>query len=418
MESIRSKFLSENPNQTPEEQSQNLADLDAFVGRQLSLLQDRFRRLAIEEQAQQYPCSHSRALSRGIFRAVERAGLAWAKHILKLEIDHIQSMLATAATIRDHLSANCHAVASISNLEAETNDFFGRDASYVKNKRRSLRFPAKIEFLKRHMPLPLTSSNHTARILHSVSLYDPELCYCPPNEFDLVLEQFLLTDPLLSPIMRSTAQIIAEGRSDALLDTLGELNKFVREKLQVPTGPAYSVLFIGVVRALFQLAYILNPAPMEGNATDNVAFLVHCGEFSQQTVRDLDLSEVITKHYISGLPLATMFQAKQIGMLMEMAFMTNPIDLLFHVNQILGKLAAFFASSEGFMSFDDTLTLLLALLSIDPPPNALAIAEFVQKWECIQLSASIASSGSYFVSAVRQIQVFHTQKESQATPTG
>jgi hypothetical protein len=87
--------------------------------------------------------------------------------------------------------------------------------------------------------------------------------------------------------------------------------------------------------------------------------------------------------------------------------MTNPIDIVVHVHNILGTLATHFARSEGWLSFDDTLTLLLAILSVSPPINAAAIARFITKWSKVQPSKTVNVAGNYFIAAVEQIQKFN-----------
>jgi hypothetical protein len=406
-EEILETYVSEVPDQTPQDQSTNAAQLDTFVGHQVSLLQDRYRRLAAQEKQPIFDYRHSDIKRFCSFRALEWFAISWSKDILKAEINHIQSILAVASVVHDHLSANPRAIASIPRLEASLNEFFQSNPDYLAAKKKALALSIKLELLKHRMPLPPHRNHFTACMLLSVAVYDQEVCYCPPSEFDSMLGQFLLADPSLNPIVRSAAVLIADGHSKVLLSTLGELNKFVRDKLQITTGASSAVLFIGILRQLFHMAYLLNPVSLLGNTAENAEFLVLCHEFSGQTVRDLDLMDAITRHYTPGLPVASMFKSKQIAMLKEMEFMTNPIDMLVHVNQILGKLAGFFASGEGFLSFDDTMTLLLALLSIDPPCNALAIAGFVEKWECVQLSNTVAFSAKYLVAAVNQIQIFH-----------
>jgi hypothetical protein len=92
-------------------------------------------------------------------------------------------------------------------------------------------------------------------------------------------------------------------------------------------------------------------------------------------------------------------------MLKPMEALTNPIDLMHYVHKILGTLATGFAAGEQFLSFDDTLTLLLALLSLSPPVNAIAISAFVMKWETVQLSSVLSVGKNYFIAAVEHIRM-------------
>jgi hypothetical protein len=99
-------------------------------------------------------------------------------------------------------------------------------------------------------------------------------------------------------------------------------------------------------------------------------------------------------------------------MLKPMEFMTNPIDLMNYVHHVLGELAQLFGVgvTEMFLSFDDTLTLFLALMSLSPPANAIGIAEFVTLWEPVQVSSLLSLTKNYFVCAVEHIQRFGREK--------
>jgi hypothetical protein len=137
-----------------------------------------------------------------------------------------------------------------------------------------------------------------------------------------------------------------------------------------------------------------------------VNFLSACQKFSVQTVKALGLSPSIAKHFTAGLPVASLFKSTQVNLLKPMEMMTNPIDMLHALHQILGMLATGFAAGEQFLTFDDTLTLLLALLSLSPPVNAIAIASFVTKWDPVQLSSAVSVARNYFIAAVDQIVAF------------
>jgi hypothetical protein len=243
-------------------------------------------------------------------------------------------------------------------------------------------------------------------VLTAVSNYEPTISYSRPGIFDTLLEEYIYRTPELSTLVLPAAAIVAEGTPMALVATLSEFSIAVMNDLQMSSAPARAVVYTALVRFLFGIGYTLNPAELSGSRDVNVNFLRCCDAFAGKTVRELVLTKVITKHFTPGLPVASMFKSKQVSMLKPMEVMTNPIDLVHYVHQILGTLATGFAAGEYFLSFDDTLTLLLALLSLSPPVNAIAIAAFVQKWEVVQLSNVVSVAKNYFVAAVEQILVF------------
>jgi hypothetical protein len=187
------------------------------------------------------------------------------------------------------------------------------------------------------------------------------------------------------------------------------LNLATLDRLGITAGPPLAVVYTVLVRYLFGLAYTLNPRDLQGSVEDNCAFLTACELFSMQTVRDLKLSDVIVRHYTPGLQLSSLFKSKQITLLMPMEFMTNPIDLMHHVMVVLEALAATFGADEGCLSFDDTLLLLMSIMSLNPPSNAIAICAFLRKWEAIQLCPLMADAMNYFIVAVDQLLHYNKQ---------
>jgi hypothetical protein len=156
----------------------------------------------------------------------------------------------------------------------------------------------------------------------------------------------------------------------------------------------------------------MNSSALMGDTAENVAFMESCERYSSQSVLDLGLPDQLTKNYTPGLPLSSLFKSKQVQMLKVMEWMTNPIDLMYHVHATLGSLASLFANDELFLAFDDTLTLLLALMSLSPPVNAVPISRFVVQWEPVQLSSVIQVAKNYFIAAVEQIQGCKVRRSS------
>jgi hypothetical protein len=210
--------------------------------------------------------------------------------------------------------------------------------------------------------------------------------------------------------------VIGEGTVMAMLSTLSEFNLAILESLKIYAPSSRAVVYTSLVRFLFGIGYTVNPRPLMGTDEENLDFLKICRCFAGQTVKDLVLANSITKNYTPGLPLGSLFKSTKVDMLKPMELVTNPIDLMHYVHTILGSLARLFATSDQFLSFDDTLTLLLALLSINPPGNAIPIAQFVVKWEPVQISSVVSLAKNYFVVAVEHIQLFGRQRAVQTVP--
>jgi hypothetical protein len=235
---------------------------------------------------------------------------------------------------------------------------------------------------------------------------DSDLLYTPPSPFDSQLEEYIRHDQFLMSVLLPAALIITDGAPASLMSTIGELNKTILGSLGITGGPPVTVVYISLVRILFDLAYTENSEALSGDSQANSDFLIACELFGRQTVRQLRLCETITRKYTPGLGIASLFNSKQVGLLRPMEWMTNPIDLLYWVNQSLLQLAKYFASQAGFLSFDDTLGLMLALLSIGPPSNSIAIVAFLRTWQCVPLSQSLLHAANIFTVAVEHILAF------------
>jgi hypothetical protein len=297
-----------------------------------------------------------------------------------------------------------------------TVDFDGlRDecrSSIVKNQRYRLlrRYRASLlangndlisSYLELDIVAPLQSE-----LMNAVTRYDAAIIYSPPSIFDSALEEYIRRCPDLSKLVLPAVTVIGEGTVMAMLSTLSEFNLAILESLKIYTPSSRAVVYTSLVRFLFGIGYTENPSPLMGTSEENFEFLRICQCFAGQTVKDLALANSIAKNYTPGLPLGSLFKSKNIDILKPMEFVTNPIDLMQYVHEILGSLAKLFGPSDEFLSFDDTLTLLLALLSINPPGNAIPIAKFVTKWEPVQISSVVSLAKNYFVVAVEHIQLF------------
>jgi hypothetical protein len=249
-------------------------------------------------------------------------------------------------------------------------------------------------------------------IVLAAQTFDKDISYCPPSEFDELIEEYVRETPTLYSLVNGTATCIIEGKTADMAAHLGKFNMAVTDSLGLRSGQPRTIVYISLVRFLFGVAYSLKPDILTGDLEKHNDFLKYCDLFSKQSVRDLALSEPIAVLFTPGLPIATMFRSRQVAWLAPMEFMTNPIDLLYHIHAVLGNLAGYFGKGvkEQFLSFDDTLSLMLALMSLSPPANVLAIAEFLIQWEPIQVSNVLSLVMNYLIAGVEQMVAFGRQR--------
>jgi hypothetical protein len=323
-----------------------------------------------------------------------------------LQLTEFQKMLYITQQIRDYVVNTPHTLGNCEDLESTTRKKLTTNGRYQQLRYERIRYLSKATQIFENHLQNWTPSLLQRAVLTAVENYEPTISYSRPGTFDLLLEEYIHSTPELSAFVLPAAAIVAEGTPMALLATLSEFNVAVMNCLNINSALARAVVYTALVRFLFGVGYTLNSSELRGCDAQNLTFLKACDSFASQTVRELVLTKVITKNFTPGLPVASMFKSKQVNMLKSMEMMTNPIDLMHYVHQTLGTLATCFAAGEHFLSFDDTLTLLLALLSLAPPVNAIGIAAFVQKWESVQLSSVVSVAKNYFVAAVEQIQIY------------
>jgi hypothetical protein len=326
--------------------------------------------------------------------------------IFEIQLMHFKKVVTITKVIYEHVLNTPDAVADCEPLEAVARRRITLDPDYQVCRSRRHKFLCKGRSLISHSVTMDILAVLQAEVLRAIADYEPSTTYSPPGPFDGLLEEYIRRSPDLSILVIPAATVVAEGTTMAMMSTLSEFNLAVLKPLGINSAPVRAIVYTSLVRFLFGIGYTVNPAQLLGKTDDNAKFLMACDRFAAQTVRDLVLTKAITQQYTPGLTVRSMFRSKQVDMLRAMETMTNPIDLMYYVHTILGSLASFFASTEKFLSFDDTLTLLLALMSISPPGNAIAIAAFVSKWEPVQLSSVVSVAKNYFVAAVEQIQLF------------
>jgi hypothetical protein len=93
--------------------------------------------------------------------------------------------------------------------------------------------------------------------------------------------------------------------------------------------------------------------------------------------------------------------------------MTNPIDIVHDIDSTYRGVVKFFSKPEREIQFTDASTLLLGLISINPPVNALAIAEFLQKWSALTILPETAIARDAFIAAVHQLYSLEVRSDGE-----
>lgn len=269
---------------------------------------------------------------------------------------------------------------------------------------------AKINFLGSKQKQQNYASMLAVEFIQANQRYQKEFAYSPPSVFDDILYEYIRHNPVLSKMIQPTAETIAKADVEAAIYTVSQVALQVYNALNIDEkGYSRKIVYISLIRLLFNEAYSIESELSKYPNTD-AYFLVKCEEFSNQRVRDLGLTEEITNCYTPGLGIQSLFKSKQFDMLKNLELMTNPIDIMKHVHTVLMSITKCFGGGKT-LSFDDTFTILLALMSLSPPANAFSIAKFCLKWNDIQISKIVGMSKNYFIAAVEHLIALSEEEE-------
>jgi len=239
---------------------------------------------------------------------------------------------------------------------------------------------------------------HLSTAFHSL---DADTSYSPPSGLDLVVEDYIRHSKyyvMLDPI----ARVVANGDVKAALIALAEMAEILHIEVKGINKQTKTCLYTSIVRSVFNEAYSLFPE-LNRFASANDAFMKKCDLFSNQTIADLRLPEKIVREYTPGMPVNSLFRRKQINLMKEMEFMMNPIDLMLHIHKAVKTIRRYFSTDAKDLTYDDTKLLLLVLISVSPPSNAVSIARFLFHWKDLHLNPVIKDATMYFIGAVEII---------------
>lgn len=290
---------------------------------------------------------------------------------------------------------------------------FKTDETYVANKNKTRALKLRIEHdIEGHEHSKTPFQLACSALNYACSEYDSAICYCPETEFDDAVALWVCNSELKEQISE-TVEIMVAGSVDTALEAISEMNIEVADTLGIEAESYRFVTYTSLVRILFGKAHIMNPSVLEGDREENLEFMRKCDAYSKQNVKDLQLSDFVVEHYVQGLGIKSMFKPKHMECLKQLEFVSNPIDLVVGVHKILESLANYYAEGAGFLPFDDTLTLLMALMSLSPPSNARAIARFMDQWREIFISDLLNVTCNLFTAAIDHIMLTPIHEEEE-----
>lgn len=241
-------------------------------------------------------------------------------------------------------------------------------------------------------------------------LYESELNYPQPSPFDDAIPLYIAhagLTPMVDPIVTA----ILDGSIQSALLTIAEFSDLLKEGLITKQSPIHNVIiYTAVVRYVFNEAY-LKRNDLNAGARENAEFLEKAMLFREQTIRQLTIPERIQKKYAPNMTISGLFNKKQQMMIDNLQFLTNPIDLLMTLHKAQQEIARYFGDREKRLEFQETTTLMLALLAVNPPSNAISIARFLTRWKELTIFEDANNARNLFISAIQRICAFECEYE-------
>ena len=313
------------------------------------------------------------------------------------ESENLETLLNADQQLLDAVKENPKISIDIHAFQQDTAATFAKNKEYMRLKKKRQAVSIQIS---RFSVIPNQAEIFQCirkEILNTGLRYQENIMYSPPSEFDQKVALYIQLSPLNTMVF-PIANFIAYGKPDDALYAIGEFTNYLYNLLQLKNETAQVIIYTAALRFLFDESYVIK-SDLRKYKSANALFLEKCDAFSKKPAKDLELSNDIESYYTPGLPIASLFKTKQVNFLKQLEYMTNPIDLMVNVHIVINQLAQFFESEVGVLSFDDTLTLFIGLLSLSPPANAISIIRFVEKWNNAQLSDVIKTAKNFYVAA-------------------
>jgi hypothetical protein len=226
--------------------------------------------------------------------------------------------------------------------------------------------------------------------------------YSAPSVFDSVLS-FYLEKTDLKEMMEPTVLGILEGSIEGTLVTIASLAEMLCSTLTPQISHTVTlVCYCSLTRFLFDEAYV-RAREVSQFVEDDGTFLIKCEVIADSHVRSLRFSQEFKGRYGSKLRVSSLFREKQINSITNLGQLTNPIDIVVILQRAYALLLKFFGDSQASVSPADAGMLLLCLVAVNPPSNAVSMARFLKKWALLNLVSAALTAREAFINAVEQI---------------
>jgi hypothetical protein len=226
--------------------------------------------------------------------------------------------------------------------------------------------------------------------------------YSAPSVFDNILS-FYLGKSDLKEMIEPTILGILEGSIEGTLVTIASLAEMLCSILTPRSSQSLTlVCYCSLTRFLFDEAYTRD-REVSQFVEDDGTFLMKCDVISDCTVRSLRFSQGFKGRYGSKMRVSSLFREKQMSSIAKLGQLTNPIDISVVLQRAYALLLKFFGDSQASVQPADAGMLLLCLVAVNPPSNAVSMARFLKKWTALNLVPAALPAREAFIDAVDQI---------------
>jgi hypothetical protein len=366
-------------------------------------IRDRLEKIDTPPESPRFASIESVSRSQRMQLVVLNSFLSEAQEHLNSQLrDSVSSALDVTDSLMEFLSTNADYTSDSATFIADIEHKIESNPKHVRARfmRDALQF--KVIYIARHFPVPDYAKLARDILNRCFFKMDTDQLYAKPSPFDSILPYYIETSELKC-MVNPTAMGIVHGSVEGSLAAIASFADLISE--QLISGPERSgtvICYCALVRFLFDEAYVLG-GELNRFGPENATFLTRCELVKNYSIHRLTLPDRIKANYTPKMLLDSLFRPKQLRVFASLGRLTNPADLLYKLHQGYLSIAKHFTGDNDPLTFDETTTILMGVLAVNPIPNIIALARFLKKWMTLSLVQGADDTVELFIAAVERI---------------
>lgn len=236
-------------------------------------------------------------------------------------------------------------------------------------------------------------------LFKSLECIDHTVSFCPFSMFDDFVVEVLDVAKGHNVLKRAAACFIRGDTGGARQLIARITGKVIELLVQCISEQPSMLVQMSLVRYVFDQIYLKSSSLLFSRRTDDDIILTLCAERGDDTMESLGLSEGVIPPADMGCTLLSMGSRREFPSLCQLSFLTNPMDMVYHVYQTKLVLQALYPSAD----IDDIKKLFYVVMVASCPVNPASICCFVLKFGSTSLDYQLMEAEELFVEVCRRI---------------